>query len=141
MERNWWRLFARHHYLTSELPMNAKTYIGFVDGRPAAFVSANRFPHGSIKNFIQISRIVTLPDFQGIGIASITIDAVADYYNQKKQRVIITTSHPGMIRSLNKNEKWNLTHQGRYKKHTGLLKKCGSQNRITTSWEYIRKTI
>jgi len=121
--------------------MSAKAFIGFANGMPAAFVSANRFPHGSVKNFIQISRIVSLPDFQGIGIASITMDAVAQYYYKNKQRIIVTTSHPGMIRSLDKNKKWNLTHQGRYKRHTGLLKKGegGSQKRITTSWEYHSK--
>jgi hypothetical protein len=85
---------------------------------------------------MMLNRVVCLPDFQGIGIASRMMDVIAQHFVDKKQRVVITTSHPGMIANLKKNDRWHCGRQGRASRHHGVLKGMGSGGRITTSCEF-----
>ncbi len=57
----------------------------------------------------QISRIVVLPDYQGIGIGSRLLDGVAGILRAENWRVAITTSHPGMIAHLARSPAWKVT--------------------------------
>ena len=40
-------------------------------------VAGHNLPQIGKRNFVRISRIVTLPDYQGVGIGSAVLDAVA----------------------------------------------------------------
>ena len=57
----------------------------------------------------RISRIVTLPDYQGVGIGKQLLNFVADKYKQQGLRVSIGTSHPAMVQSLRRDKRWVLT--------------------------------
>jgi len=52
------------------------------------------------------NRIVTLPDYQGIGIGK---HFVAEKYKTAGCRVSIGTSHPAIVQSLRRDERWILT--------------------------------
>jgi len=58
------------------------------------------------KGFKRISRIVTLPDYQGVGIGKTLLNFVADRYKKAGHRITIGTSHPAMIQSLLKAKQW-----------------------------------
>ena len=45
----------------------------------------------------RISHIVTLPDYQGIGIGMAVAEAVADLHVRQGNRVNVTASHPSLI--------------------------------------------
>jgi len=135
-DRKAWGLFSRHHYLSNRLSSNARCFVGMIDDRPAAFVSTSRFPHATVKNMMMLSRIVVIPDFQGIGVAGKMIDSVSDHLFYQGWRVRITTSHPGMIGSLKGSQSWICKRQGRNGRHRGTVSEKGSSGRITTSWEY-----
>ena len=124
--------------MSRALPRSAKCFVGMVNKKPAAFVSANRFPHPKVKNFIVISRVVTLPDYQGIGVGGLLRDAVSDWYCSKYQRVIMTTSHMAFVKSMQKNSKWICKRNGRVGSagRGSKLKSTMSRSRITSSWEY-----
>lgn len=64
-----WSLFAPFHYLTADLHRGARCFGLFVGDRIAAFAGVMRRPHAIRKNIMGISRLVTLPDFQGLGLA------------------------------------------------------------------------
>src|ERR1035438_4564224 len=66
---DYWRLFAPFHYLTAELNPAARCFCLFVEGQPAAFAGVLHRPHAKAKNIKGLSRLVTLPDWQGIGLA------------------------------------------------------------------------
>jgi len=72
-----------------------------------------------------------LPDYQGIGIGTKVLDAIADWYLREiNEHVYITTSAKNMIFSLAKNPRWSF---GGYKfnipgKRTGRMKKAMRRN-------------
>lgn len=87
----------------------------------------------------RIHRLVTLPDYQGIGIGSALLNAIGNLYSENK--INIVTSQPTLYHKLCKSEKWILTHKGRLGKQNGARKedKTQSSNRVTYSFTYKRK--
>jgi len=105
---NDWRLFSKHHYLDSKnLSTSSQCYVAMLNGVPVSFCSV--MANVGHKGRRRISRIVTLPDFQGIGIGKRLLNFVADKYKQEGFRVSIGTSHPAMVASLRKDARWVLT--------------------------------
>lgn len=119
-------------------------FVAFYNDVPVAFCAVLHLPHGYVKNMKRISRIVTLPDYQGVGIGSALIDCLGEHYTSKNLRFSITTTTPSLINSFNKSKNWGLKRQGRSASASkkSLIeiskRKSGSDstNRITTSWEY-----
>ena len=74
--RSAWQLFARHHYLSGGLSAFARCFLALWEGNPVAFVAT--LPLMGRKNRRRFSRIVTLPDYQGIGIGMAVAEAVAE---------------------------------------------------------------
>ena len=50
------------------------------------------------KNHRRFTRIVTLPDYQGIGIGMRAVAAVAELHRAEGHRINVTSSHPALIR-------------------------------------------
>ena len=118
----------------------AQSYIGMIEDRPAAFCAVLHFPHPKVSNFKMISRLVVLPDYQGIGIGGRLVDAVAKYYHDAGNRVIITTSNPALRSIFEKNAGWILKRFGRVpflgKRGRPGYSKTISTRRVTMAWEY-----
>jgi GNAT superfamily N-acetyltransferase len=53
---------------------------------------------------------VVLPDFQGVGIGSKLLDAVAAHHTSLGQTIRITTSHPAMLAYLQRSPRWRAAH-------------------------------
>lgn len=138
-DKDVWEVFAKHHYLSHTHNNSAHTYIAYVNEQLAGFISVLHFPHSKVKNIKMVHRLVVLPDFQGIGIGIRLLEFVGSYYINKNFRFRIVTSAPSLITYFKKSKNWLCKSFGRKKNHGGTLKvgKFGSQNRITTSFEYI----
>lgn len=65
-------------------------------------------PH-KIKNLKRISRIVILPDYQGVGIGTQVVDFFGEYYKQLGYKLSIVTSAKNMIFSLKNDSKWRMS--------------------------------
>lgn len=114
-----WELFKKHHYLSHSIPGGAQIYVAYLSGlEPAAVpcgivIVGQHFGNSrrgeTAKGTKTISRIVVLPDFQGIGIGSRLLDGVAGILREENWRVSITTSHPGMIAHLGRSPAWKVT--------------------------------
>lgn len=103
-----WRLFAPFHYLTAELHKGAQCFVLFVGDRPASF-AANLFrPHARVNDIWGCSRLVTLPDWQGLGLAMILIDRLGAAYRAIGRRLHTYPAHPSLIRSFDKSPNWKL---------------------------------
>jgi len=61
-----WTLFKRHHYLSANLHRSARCFLGVCRDRPIAFAAVLPSP-GKVGSR-RISRVVVLPDWQGIGV-------------------------------------------------------------------------
>ncbi len=99
-----WRLFARHHYLSGSLAKQARCYLATWNGEPVSFAAT--LPIIAQKGRRRFTRLVTLPDYQGVGIGTRLMEAVADLYLEEGLRVNLTSSHPAMIAHCQRSPKW-----------------------------------
>lgn len=103
-----WRLFAPFHYLTADLHRAARCFGLFVDDRLAAFAGMLHRPHSRVNDIMGCSRLVTLPDFQGLGLAMALIDVMGSAYKGIGKRLHTYPAHPSLIRSFDKSRQWKL---------------------------------
>ena len=120
-----WQLFAPFHYLTAELNRAARCWCLFVNEEPAAFAGVLHRPHASSRNIKGLSRVVTLPDWQGLGLAFVLIDQVAAAYKAEGFRFRTYPAHPALIRSFDRSSKWALTGKPDYKGRKGKTSSIG----------------
>jgi ABC-type lipoprotein export system ATPase subunit/GNAT superfamily N-acetyltransferase len=137
-----WAGFARHHYLDHTVHRAADIYVGLIEGQPAVLCALMHLVHGKVRNAKRVSRIVTLPDFQGIGVAGHMLDAVGGALRSQGTGLYITTSHPAMIRALHGRSTWNMNRKpSRVAKqgNTSTIKgkMDSSRSRLTASFRYI----
>jgi ABC-type uncharacterized transport system YnjBCD ATPase subunit len=139
VDRSWWPLFKRHHYLSSELHRAAACFVGLVENSPATFTAVLSFPHPTRPGWRE-HRTVCLPDFQGIGIGNAMSEFVAGVYRATGKPYYSTTSHPSMIRHRCRSPLWRVTrmpttltstHQDR------CMAASGSAGRLTGGFEYV----
>ncbi len=130
-----WAMFSRHHYLSHSLPAGCRCWALLFDGRPVAFAAVA----GCIgfAGYLRFSRIVVLPDYQGIGVGSRFRDAVAKIEARRCRRLSLVTSHPGMIRSLEVSPLWRRVAVA-YSTGAAGLKNSGHLRR-TVSFVYTAK--
>jgi len=104
-ERAEWRYFRNYHYLnTAELSPFSQCYIAMIDGERVGFASVLHVT-GKAENTKRISRLVVLPDYQGVGVGKALLNAIAQHL-KKCYNVTITTRHPAMIASLLQDNRW-----------------------------------
>ena len=140
-----WPLFARHHYLSSDLARAAGCFVGEVDGQSAAFVAAIHTV--GRRSFWREHRAVCLPDFQGVGIGNALSEFVASMYVCKGKGYRSTTSHPGMIGHRSRSRNWKCMRAPSMVSYDpGELRKSNrgthyaggrSVSRLTASFEYV----
>ena len=94
-----WKIFAPFHYLTAELHKGARCFGLFVGDRLAAFAGMLHRPHPRVKDIMGLSRLVTLPDWQGLGLALILSEKLAAAYKAIGKRYHTYPAHPALIRS------------------------------------------
>ncbi len=102
-----WTLFSPHHYLSGKLSPAAQCFLAAWQGRPVCFCAV--LPQAGRPGWRRISRLVTLPEYQGLGIGSAVLGAVADWLLAHRLRTSITTSHPAMIAFLRRSPHWRIT--------------------------------
>jgi hypothetical protein len=116
----YWRIFAPFHYLTADLNKSAKCFVLFVGGQPTSFAGILHFPHPSVKDIKRCSRLVTLPDWQGLGLAMILMEKLGAAYTAIGNRMRTYPAHPSLIRSFNKSDQWALKKKpGEYSPRRG----------------------
>jgi len=139
-----WRLFEGHHYLSRNMNRSARCYMAIWDRRPVAFCAI--LPLLGKKGRDRISRLVTLPDYQGVGIGGHLLDALAEINRQSGRRTNITTSHCAMIARLKSSKAWrcvNVQRKGcppvgkkNWQSGPGNVKYITSAGRMVVSFEY-----
>ena len=63
-------------------------------------------PHGKNKKIKRVSRLVILPDYQGIGLGIKFLNFMAQYYTKLGFDFSIKTSAKNLIKSLQKSKDW-----------------------------------
>jgi energy-coupling factor transporter ATP-binding protein EcfA2 len=108
VDRSAWRVFARHHYLSSQLPAGEAWGAFTETGECIAFCLYGPTVHPSPKSrsIRRAHRVVVLPDWQGLGIGPRIVEQLARYYGARRLRPRILTVHPGLIRYFLRSPRW-----------------------------------
>lgn len=123
-----WRVFAPYHYLTAELHKAARCFAAYVKGQPVAFAAMLPIPvsNGARAGEViwRVSRMVTLPDWQGLGIAFVLMEELGSAYAAIGKRMRTYPAHPSFVRTFQRNAKWRQT------KEAGVI----SQNKTSAAF-------
>jgi GNAT superfamily N-acetyltransferase len=133
-----WRMFARHHYLSGALNPVAQCFLGLWSGEPAAFCAT--LPLAGYAGRRRVSRLVTLPDYQGVGIGTGLLEAVAALHRAAGQRVNITAGHPALVAHCRRSPRWRLVGLRRFgARHDPRRVRDyrGSLGRAVVSFEFV----
>ncbi len=103
-----WSLFAPFHYLTADLHRAAQCFGLWCDGQLAAFAGVLHQAHSRVRDIKRISRVVTLPDYQGLGLAFALIDRLGAAYKAVGMRLRNYPAHPAFVRAHDRSKVWRL---------------------------------
>lgn len=134
-----WELFKRHHYLSSSLARQSRCYLATWQGVPVNFCAT--LPVIAKRKHRRFTRIVTLPDFQGIGIGMRVMATVAALHRAEGFRINVTSSHPALIRHCRRSCLWKVVSV----KRSGASRRTSSRypqyrsssGRAVVSFEYV----
>jgi GNAT superfamily N-acetyltransferase len=135
-------MFRQYHYLNGSLGAGIRCYTAVYQGKPIAFIAVACVRMKA--KYYRASRLVVLPDYQGIGVGKRFLNLIAELYSsQTKMPFYILTSNPQMIRGNMKN--WGITrfgHASKGKENTRINNEISnslSRKRITVSLKFIPK--
>jgi GNAT superfamily N-acetyltransferase len=115
-----WKLFAPFHYLTPELNHAAKCFGLFIEDRITSFVGILHRPHPKVRDIVGVSRVVTLPDWQGLGLAMVLLDNLGAAYRSIGKRLHNYPAHPAFIRTHQRSRNWTqVKEQGTFSPRRG----------------------
>lgn len=106
-----WDIFKQHHYLTQEYNKAAHSFCVTWNDKPVAFLGILEFPGMPTKSK-RISRVVVLPDFQGLGIGYFLVEYIAKLYKSINYDTYIRTINPALGECMTKNTNWISTGIG-----------------------------
>jgi ABC-type uncharacterized transport system YnjBCD ATPase subunit/GNAT superfamily N-acetyltransferase len=109
VDRSYWSQFAPFHYLTADAHPAATFFCLFVDARPACIAVILHFPHPRRNDIKRVSRLVTLPDFQGLGLAFVLVEKLGAMFKDLGYELRTYPSHPTLARNFSKNILWQQT--------------------------------
>ena len=148
-----WIYFRKHHYLNTNLKGGMHCYIAEVCDVKIGFVSVMHMTGRDIKSFWRESRLVIIPEWQGLGIGKMLSDYVANLYLKSGHRYFSKTAHPALGEYRESSNLWEPTTTNK-KKRKSYLKKdktprvsdgfgktvesiIRDANRVTYSHEYV----
>lgn len=139
-----WRLFAPFHYLTAELARGARCFGLFVRDRITTFAGIMPKPISNGRDagtaIAGVSRVVTLPDWQGLGLAFVLLDKLGAAYRAIGKRFRNYPAHPAFVRAHRRSKEWLETKQaGRFSPLSGQssASRSGWGGRPCGVFEYI----
>lgn len=104
-----WNLFKQHHYLTEDLNKAANNYIVCWNDKPICFIDILPFPGVGDEKTRRVSRIVVLPDFQGLGLGKNILNYISSLYAKNESTMYIRTMSPALGLALAKDSNWIAT--------------------------------
>lgn len=134
-----WQMLRQHHYLNGSLGAGARCYVAVYQDRPIGFIAV---VHTHMRaRYYRVTRLVVLPDYQGIGVGKRLLNFFAELYtSQTKIPFCILTSNPQIVKGNMKN--WVITRYGHASRGRGNtrinseIKSSLSRNRITVSLKH-----
>jgi GNAT superfamily N-acetyltransferase len=113
-EKYLWPQFHEHHYMTANksiidsLPRSSKFFTFYwvrnneeiLIGCLGVLNQVSKYPAR------RITRLVVLPEFQGLGFSKLMLNSISELYLKEKITMYITTFHPGLGNFFEKSNAW-----------------------------------
>jgi GNAT superfamily N-acetyltransferase len=102
-------MFRNYHYLNGKLGAGVRCYVALYQNKSIAFIAVvcTRMK----AKYYRVSRLVVLPDYQGIGVGKRLLNFIAELYtSQTKVPFYILTSNPQIV--WGNMENWKITRFG-----------------------------
>jgi GNAT superfamily N-acetyltransferase len=136
-----WQMFRNYHYLNGYLGAGVRCYTAVYQGKPVAFMAVACVRMKA--KYYRVSRLVVLPDYQGIGVGKRLLNFVAELYvSQTNLPFYILTSNPQIIRG--NLAHWEIVRFGHASKGKGNtrinkeIRRSLSRKRITVSLQFVQ---
>lgn len=106
------RHFKPHYYLDLPLPVAAQYFVGVIGNEPVCHVAVTPL---FTANAYRATRLVVMPEWQGIGVGTKFLNAVCQHHLDGRGRcgrklpVFFHTSHPQLCGALRHSRKWEQT--------------------------------
>jgi ABC-type lipoprotein export system ATPase subunit/GNAT superfamily N-acetyltransferase len=101
-----WNIFKQHHYLTADLNKTAETFILEMNGQFIGFFGILPFPGVGDAKTRRLSRMVILPDFQGLGIGTTVFNYLCSLYKKEGHQMYVRTVSPALGKFMENNSNW-----------------------------------
>jgi len=142
VEYKMWQNFSKYHYMSAALNRSAKLFCGFIDQRPAVIGCILPRPVSRGKNkgtaLYGVSRLVTHPDFQGVGVGMQFITTIGALYSASGRRFRMYPAHKALINAFRRSSKWEpVTDSGNRRSIASTKKSMGG--RRNSVFEYVGK--
>lgn len=113
VESSVWDLFKKHHYLTQEMNKGAKCFVFTWNDELVGFISFLNQPNKRKRNGMRFSRLVVLPDYQGLGLAGTILDFSAAIIKSQGDdyEVYAKAIHPQLGKFWHRSPNWQPTAQ------------------------------
>lgn len=135
--------FKKHYYLDLPHPVAAEYFVGIIGNEPVCHLAVT--PLFTAKAY-RATRLVVMPEWQGAGVGTQFLDAIAEYHLQGngrcgyKYHTFFHTSHPQLCNALRRSKKWLQTGASLYgankKKSVATIQKShdkrGNTKRISS---------
>jgi GNAT superfamily N-acetyltransferase len=132
-------MFRNYHYLNGSLGAGVRCYCAVYQKKPIAFLAVACVRMRT--KYYRVSRLVVLPDYQGIGLGKKLLNFIAELYaSQTNLPIYLVTSNPQLIRG--NHNKWKIkrvghgSHGNQDTRINQELTKSNSRKRITVTLEY-----
>jgi GNAT superfamily N-acetyltransferase len=114
VSRSAWPIFAAYHYMSRNLHKGARCYGLWLEGKLTAFCGVLYRPTpGNVRNKFSrkiwgVSRVVTLPDYQGLGLAFVLIETLGAAYRGIGCHFHSYPAHPSFAHSHDRSANWQM---------------------------------
>lgn len=132
-----WARFSRYHYMTAKLPSQVRCFGLWVEDALAVFAALLYKPHPQRRNLIGVSRVVTLPDFQGLGLAFALLDTLGSMLRALGWSFRNYPAHPSFARAHARSARWKLHQRPEKRRCPGRTAKFKQGARACYSFEYV----
>ena len=118
-EKHLWKIFHPHHYMTADKPFkesfpSAATFYTFywvIDNEEILIgCSGVIFQISKVQKSRRLTRVVVLPEFQGMGFGSLIVNNISEFYTNLGFKVYSATYHPRLGEYRENSNLWEGSH-------------------------------
>ena len=144
VEADTWKIFKKHHYLTEDMNKSCKCLLFEWNGKLVGFLGMINQPNKGKPTAMAISRVVVLPDYQGLGLGvKISEFSSAIFKANGACNIYIKTVNPALGEYMEKSNLWEATgYNGKFRKDPGSNERAKNRlSRRSYNFQYIGEPI